>query len=74
MILQRKICAGVEQVMKDFIVEGVNKERLVEIEDKVMGFFNTTMIDILKHLESRGGIMDYIDTKEIKKEWDDHGI
>ena len=73
-ILQHEICAGVGQVMKDFIVEAVDEEWLAEIEDEVMRFANVTTIDILKHLESRGGTMDYIDTKEIKKErydpWD----
>ena len=70
LILQYEICAGVEQVMKDFIVEAIDKELLAEIEDEVMGFANTTMIDMLKHLESRGGAMDYMDTKKIKKEPD----
>ena len=71
LILEHEVCAGVEQVMKDFIVEAVDEEWLSEIEDEVMGFANTTTIDMLKHLESRGGAMDYIDTKEIKKERDD---
>ena len=71
LILQHEICAGVEQVMKDFIVEAIDDEWLAEIEDEVMGFANMTMIDMLKHLELRGGAMDYVDTKEIKKERDD---
>ena len=46
-------------------MEAIGEERLAEIEDEVMGFANTTTIDMLKHLESRGGAMDYIDTKEM---------
>ena len=70
-ILQYEICTGVKQVMKDFIVDAVDKEWLAEIEDEVMGFTNVTTLEMLKLLEKRGGTIDYIDTKEIKKERDD---
>jgi len=70
-ILLHEICTGVEQVMKDFIVETDDEEWLTEIEDRVMGFANVTTLEMLKLLEKRGGTIDYIDTKEIKKERDD---
>ena len=70
-ILLHEICTGVEQVMKDFIVETDDEEWLTEIEDGVMGFANVTTLEMLKLLEKRGGTIDYIDTKEIKKERDD---
>ena len=57
--------------MKNFIVEAVDEEWLAEIEDGVMGFLNVTTLEMLKHLEKRGGKIVYIDTKEIKKERDD---
>ena len=63
-------CAGVLQVVKDFIVEAVDEEWLAEIEDELMGFEAKTPIEMLEHLEKRGGTLDFIDTTEIKGERD----
>ena len=57
--------------MKDFIAESVHEQWLAEIRDDVMGFANVTSLAMLEHLEKRGGTLDYIDRKEIKKERDD---
>ena len=70
-ILEHEICAWVKQVMKDFIAESVHEEWLAEIRDDVMGFANVTSLAMLEHLEKRGGTLDYINTKEIKKERND---
>ena len=51
-------------------VEAVDEEWLAEIEDEVMGFTNKMPREMLEHLESRGGKMDFIDTNEIKQERD----
>ena len=54
--------------MKDKIIEAVDKVWLAKIEDEVMGFTNKMLIEMLEHLESRGGNLDFIDTNEIKQE------
>ena len=35
-----------------------------------MGFMNVTLIEMLEHLERRGGTLDFIETQEIKEERD----
>ena len=67
---------GVEQALKDIILEVVEHNYVMEIEDKTLGFLNQTprprqMID---HLKARGGALDFADTKtlltERDAEWD----
>ena len=41
--------------MKDFIIEPVDEKLLTKIADKVMGFTSKTPIEILDHIDKRGG-------------------
>ena len=60
--------------MKYFIFEAVNEEWISEIEDEVMEFTNKIPIEMLDHIEKRGGTLDYFNRNEIKKDrnapWD----
>ena len=55
---------------KKQIVEAVDSEWLEEIEDKILEFQNVTTNEMLDHLESRGGEINFIDIQEMKKERD----
>ena len=59
---EHDICAGVMQVMKDFIIEAVDEAWLEELEDDLLGFMNVTPIEMLQHLEKCGGTLDFIET------------
>jgi len=69
-IVEYETCAGVVQAIKDHIVTSVDEEWIAEINHEVMGFTNKTPIKLLEHLESRGGMLNFIDTQEIKQERD----
>ena len=64
-ILEQYVCTGFVQDMMDFIAKAVDEKWLAKIEDEVMGFTKKTTIEMLDHLETRGGTLDYIDTKKI---------
>ena len=53
--MEHDVCARVIQFMKDFIVEAVDEEWLDNIEYEVIGFTLKKPIEILDHLEKRGG-------------------
>ena len=61
---------GVMQATKDIILDAVDPEYLLEIEDEILGFLNQTPKDILNHLKSRGGALDFADTKTLLAERD----
>jgi hypothetical protein len=69
-----QIFAGVEQTLKDIILEALNHDYLLEIEDDTLGFLNQTPRSNINHLRSRGGALDFTDTKtllaERDAEWD----
>ncbi len=73
-IAQFKIFAGVEQALKDIILEAVDHDYLLEIEDDTLGFLNQTPRPIINHLHNQGGALDFVDTKtllaERYAEWD----
>jgi hypothetical protein len=74
-IAQFKIFAGVEQALKDIILEAVDHDYLLEIEDDTLGFLNQTPRSIINHLRSQGGALDFFaDTitllAERDAEWD----
>jgi hypothetical protein len=73
-IAQFKIFAGVEQALKDIILEAVDHDYLLEIEDDTLGFLNHMPRSIINHLCSQGGALDFADTKtllaERDAEWD----
>jgi hypothetical protein len=73
-IAQFKIFAGVEQALKDIILEAVDHDYLLEIKDDTLGFLNQTPRSFINHLCSQGGALDFADTKtllvERDAEWD----
>jgi hypothetical protein len=69
-IAQFKIFAGVEQALKDIIMEAVDHDYLLEIEDDTMGFLNQMPRSIINHLCSQGGALDFADTKTLLAERD----
>ena len=73
LIAQYEVCVGVINVVKEKIVEAVDKEWLEEISDDILGFQNKTVQEMLQHLEDRGGKIDYIDIQGMKKERDTLG-
>ncbi len=73
-IAQFKIFAGVEQALKGIIFKAVDHDYLLEINDNTLDFLNQTPRSIINHLRSRGGALDFADTKtlltERDAEWD----
>jgi hypothetical protein len=51
-IAQFKIFAGVEQTLKDIILEAVDHYYLLEIKDDILGFLNQMPRSIINHLHS----------------------
>ena len=73
-VAQYEILTGVEQALKDIILEAVENDYLMEIEDDTLGFSNQTPRQMIDHLKARGGALDFADTKtllaERDMEWD----
>ena len=73
-LMEYETCEGVTNAVKDLIEGAVDKEWLEEIDDETLGFQNVTILEMLEHLEDRGGDIDYIDIAEMRKEreapWD----
>ena len=61
-LFEHEICAGVMQVMNNFIEEAVDEEWLGKIEYDVMGFTDVSPLKMLERLEERSGTLDYVDT------------
>lgn len=62
---------GVEQGLKDKILEAVDNEYLLELKQGVFGYQKVTARDMLDHLRKRGGEMDHNDILKIRKERDE---
>ena len=73
-VAQYEILKGVDQALKDIILEAVENNYLMEIEDDTLGFLNQTPRQMIDHLKARGGALDFADTKtllvERDTEWD----
>ena len=73
-VAQYEILKGVEQALKDIILEAVEHDYLMEIEDDTLGFLNQSPRQMIDHLKARGGTLDFADTKtllaERDMEWD----
>ena len=70
LINQFETFEGVRQGIKDLILEAVDNEYLIEIEHETLGFLNQTPRQMLDHLLTRGGALDFADTKELLAERD----
>jgi hypothetical protein len=51
---QYKVLKGVNQALKDIILEAVEHDYLMEIEDNTLGFLNQTPRQMIDHLKARG--------------------
>ena len=73
-VAQYEILKGVEQALKDIILEAVKHGYLMEIEDETLSFLNQTPRQMIDHLKARGGALNFTDTKtllvERDTEWD----
>ena len=63
-------CQGVISGIKELIAGAVSTEWLEEINDDILEFQKVTCLEMLEHLEDRGGDVDYIDIQEMRKERD----
>ena len=70
LINQFETFEGVRQGVKDLILEAVDNEYLIEIEHETLGLLNQTPRQMLDHLLTRGGALDFADTKELLAERD----
>jgi hypothetical protein len=69
-VAQYKILKGVEQALKDIILEAIENDYLMEIEDDTLEFLNQTPRQMIDHLKARGGALDFADTKTLLAERD----
>jgi hypothetical protein len=73
-LAEYEIFKGVEQTLKDIILEAVEHDYLLEIKDDTLRFLNQTPKQMINHLKIRGGALDFVDTKtliaERDMEWD----
>ena len=77
-IQEFEIYAGVEQALKDIILEAVDNDYMLEIEDEILGYLNQTPQQMINHLRSRGGQLDFTDTRRLiserDSEWDTNEV
>ena len=70
LIKQYEVCAGVEQVLREKILEAVDEAYVLELEDEIMGFMDVSPRALLDHLRNRGGQVDHNDTVTLINERD----
>jgi len=74
LIAQFETLEGVKLGTKDLILEAVDNEFLSEIEHDTLGYLNVTPRQMITHLLSQGGALDFAGTKELLAqrdgEWD----
>ncbi len=70
LIAQYKTFEGVKLRTKDLILEVVDNEYLSEIEHNTLGFLNQTPRQMIDHLLTRGGTLDFANTKDLLAEQD----
>ena len=70
LINQFETFEGVRLGTKDLILEAVDNEYLSEIEHDTLGYLNVTPRQMIGHLLSRGGALDFADTRDLLAERD----
>jgi len=65
LINQFEMFEGVRQGVKDLILEAVDNKYLIDIEHEMLGYLNQTPRQMLDHLLTQGGALDFADTKEL---------
>jgi hypothetical protein len=69
LIAQYEIHKGVEQALKDIIIQAVDEDFLLKIEDETLGFLNEMPRSMIIHLQqNQGGALDFADTKTLLTE------
>jgi hypothetical protein len=62
---------GVEQGLRDKIIEAIDEEFLLELRQGVLGYQKVTARQMINHLRKRGGGLDHVDVMKIRKERDE---
>jgi hypothetical protein len=62
---------GVEQGLKDKILEAIDEEFLLELRQGIIGYQMVMARQMIDHLRKRGGGLDYVDIMKIRKERDE---
>jgi hypothetical protein len=70
LVREYEIYCGVDQALKDIILEAVDNNYLLEIEDKNLCYLNQTPRQMIMHLCNRGEQLDFTDTKKLLSKWD----
>ena len=70
LIAQFETFEGVRLGTKDLILEAVDNKYLSEIKHNTLGFLNQTPRQMIDHLLTRGGALDFADTKDLLAERD----
>ena len=70
LINQFETFEGVRLGTKDLILEAVDTEYLSEIEHETLGYLNQTPRQMMAHLLTRGGALDFADTQDLLAERD----
>ena len=70
LINQFETFEGVRLGTKDLILEAVDNEYLIKIEHDTLGYLNVTPRQMIEHLLTRGGALDFADTKDLLAEQD----
>ena len=65
LITQFETLEGVKLGTKDLILEAVDNEYLSEIEHDTLGFLNQMPRQMIEHLLTRGGVLNFADTKDL---------
>ncbi len=63
LVTQYKTFKGVRLGTKDLILEAVDSKYLSKIEHETLGFLNQMPRQMIEHLLTRGGTLDFADTK-----------
>ena len=70
LVNQYKTFKGFRLGTKDLILEAVDSEYLSKIEHETLGFLNQMPRQMIEHLLTRGGALDFVDTKDLLAERD----
>ena len=62
---------GVDQGLKDKILESIDEEFLLELRQGIIGYQKITARQMIDHLRKRGGGLDHTDVMKIRKERDE---
>lgn len=70
LIVQFQTCVGVSKGLKDLILQAVEEDFLLELRDEGIAYLNVTPLQMITHLRSRWGMIDYVDITALLQECD----